>query len=149
VSHSSSASMAAVTSVYTVVPTLRVNLGPLTTAFTPSPQCTLNFAGIPIGGAIVTATNFFQAQYCNGASGVNDDASCWPATTSTSAIRTPPFYGYGFYSPGLVCPSGYTTACKAALLADGSLSTLANPANSFVFQFGITAGETIVGCCPM
>ncbi|KAM3501722.1 hypothetical protein MY10362_005339 [Beauveria mimosiformis] len=46
--------------------------------------------------------------------------------------------GWGFYSPGLVCPDGYTTACTAIFGQRADWST----------QFPLVAGETAVGCCP-
>lgn len=44
----------------------------------------------------------------------------------------------GFYSPGLVCPDGYLSACTATW--DGF--------SDWQVQFPMTAGETAVGCCP-
>ncbi|KAI8634931.1 hypothetical protein F5Y19DRAFT_469984 [Xylariaceae sp. FL1651] len=66
-----------------------------------------------------------------------DDAECWPPSTST---YTPGPYlsGWGFYSPGLVCPEGYYNACSATYM--GSYD--------FQPQFPLTTGETAVGCCP-
>lgn len=69
-----------------------------------------------------------------------DDAACWPSsppkTASTpSATRR---VAAGVYTPGLVCPESYATACSATAGVQGG----------FGFQFGLEAGETAVGCCP-
>lgn len=49
-----------------------------------------------------------------------------------------PFRGWGFYSPGLVCPHGYTSACTATAGGDAQ----------WPVQFEMLEGETAVGCCP-
>ncbi|GAB7348899.1 hypothetical protein MBLNU459_g7591t1 [Dothideomycetes sp. NU459] len=75
-----------------------------------------------------------------------DDSACWPPFNGLPP--TAPYAGWGFYSPGLICPTGYTTACTGALLGDGSPSVLTSGGTSYDFQFSLTAGETAVGCCP-
>ena len=49
--------------------------------------------------------------------------------------------GFGYYSPGLECPAGYTTACHGGLAAS-------NQRSSFTFQFPLRALESAIGCCP-
>ncbi|KAH8771020.1 hypothetical protein F5883DRAFT_551694 [Diaporthe sp. PMI_573] len=49
-----------------------------------------------------------------------------------------PFRGWGFYSPGLICPHGYTSACTAT----------AKGGAQWPVQFVMLEGETAVGCCP-
>ena len=46
--------------------------------------------------------------------------------------------GWGFYSPGIQCPSGYATSCVATEGVVGG----------FNFQFGLLPSETAIGCCP-
>lgn len=82
----------------------------------------------------------WQAQSC-AARGAVDATTCWPPTTSGVApLTTPPLFGWGFYSPGTLCPSGYAPACAAT--AGG----VTDPA--WTMQFRMVAGETAVGCCP-
>ena len=50
----------------------------------------------------------------------------------------------GLLLPGIVCPSGYSTACAAGL-ANDVMSTLLP---SFNFQYPLVAGEMAFGCCP-
>ena len=117
------------------VPTSRLVLGPLTTTYTAPEICSIYaYAG----------TYAFQAQGCRQGAPA-DTSSCWPSASVTAP--SPPYWGWGFYSPGLACPNGYTSACTAAALADGSPSPITS-GTSFKFQFPLLPGETAVGCCP-
>ncbi|KAA6412564.1 MAG: hypothetical protein FRX48_03555 [Lasallia pustulata] len=106
----------------------RKNLGPLTNSFTPPSSCTINVIARDTGTA-------WQGQECTD-DNVFDAVTCWP--TATVPAPVPPFEGWGFYSPGLVCPDGYTSACTASF----------NPSQSASFQFALSSSETAVGCCP-
>lgn len=132
----------ATTSTYMSTATIRNNLGPLTTTFTPSSACTVLIAQCS------TCTQFRQAQACNGTFGATDATTCWPKATATTPTPFSGLQGWGYYSPGLTCPVGYATACKAALRRDGLPSSLDRPRLSYEFQFGVAAGETAVGWCP-
>ncbi|ETS80911.1 hypothetical protein PFICI_08440 [Pestalotiopsis fici W106-1] len=46
--------------------------------------------------------------------------------------------GWGFYSPGIACPQGYTTAAMAT--AGGS--------TGWGLEYSLTDGETAAACCP-
>jgi len=107
------------------------NLGPLTTTFTPAPTCT-----VPVI-ACATCNYCWAAQTCF-SGGVEDYTACWPGTSSGVPAPTPPLQGWGFYSPGLVCPQGYASACGAVETAAGTWTP----------QFPLQTGETAVGCCP-
>ena len=129
------------TSLQLISPTAtRQILAPLTTIFTPAATCNSYIAN----GVLEAQETYWQGQACSGGGPV-DTASCWPpvlvADTST------PFHGRGFYSPGGPCPVGYSSACTAALMTNGSPSPLAL-GTSFLFEFPLTAGETAIGCCP-
>ena len=106
-------------------------LGPLTATFTQPAPCTV--PAIVDGGPSNIA---FLAQGCSGAT-IQDAATCWPAITIE--FPSAPFEGLGAYSPGLVCPSGYATACSAVYSSGG---------NQNLFQFALQASETAAGCCP-
>ena len=107
------------------------NLGPLTTTFTPAPTCT-----IPVI-ACSTCSYGWAAQTCF-SGGVEDYTSCWPGTSSGVPAPTPPLQGWGFYSPGLLCPQGFASACGAVQTAAGTWTP----------QWPLQTGETAVGCCP-
>ena len=113
-------------------------LGPLLTTFTPPSAC------FSYGGHFDTVTTEFMAQGCSNGN-VVDTTSCWP--TARLAPPAPPFYGWGFYSLGTICPSGYTTACTMESAYNGLplASTFLPP---FDFRFALAAGEAAVGCCP-
>lgn len=123
-------------------------LGPLTTPFTFPAGCS-NLALNQGGGQTVA----WQAQTCLVeyvspsylADALSDDANCWPPATVTTP--TGALLGWGFYSPGLSCPTGWTSACTAAMMSGGQSPRITD-GTSFSFQFSLTAGETAVGCCP-
>ena len=117
------------------LPTGRNNLGPLTTTFVPPDSCSdYGIAGTAAGG--------FRAQECAGGT-LLDNARCWPS--ATIAPPAPPLAGWGFYSPGLVCPTGYASACTA-YPSGSSPTTTSGP--SFSFNYALLPQETAVGCCP-
>ncbi|KAI1329386.1 hypothetical protein F5Y16DRAFT_397571 [Xylariaceae sp. FL0255] len=114
----------------------RTNLGPLTTPFTYPSSCAIAVHDCS------TCDDFWQAQTCtdNGfnSQGVQDNIDCWPSRANTDLSTGVALNGWGFYSPGLSCPVGYTTACGAT----------ASVESGFTFQYPLTAGETAIGCCP-
>jgi hypothetical protein len=110
----------------------RTHLGPLTTAFTPSPSCST------IVPFCTTCSFGWAGQSCSATNPI-DDTACWPPTkTAGVTIPTQPLLGWGFYSPGLACPFGHTAACTAT--ADGG--------QDWQVQFRLEKGETAIGCCP-
>ncbi|KAH6632447.1 hypothetical protein F5144DRAFT_603189 [Chaetomium tenue] len=110
----------------------RTILGPLTTIFTPPASCTIAV------GLCKTCDVAWWGQTCGGG-GEEDNTSCWPTTTEGVPEPTKlPLYGWGFYSPGLECPVGYTSACSAV---EGVTS-------QWKHQFQMEPEETFVGCCP-
>ena len=111
----------------------RVILGPLTTTFTPPPQCSVGV------GICSTCNVVFYGQTCV-SSGAQDGTTCWPPTTSGALAPKPTLQGWGFYSPGIACPSGYTSRCSA--VADSEREP------GWPLQFLLAPGETAVGCCP-
>lgn len=114
----------------TTVYATRNILGPLTTVFTAPQEC--DFAGI-----ISSQTSAYRGQACI-ADHLIDASTCWPQTTSAAPLKSPPLNGWGFYSPGISCPAGYTSACSAT---QGS-------STGWEMQFPMDERETAVGCCP-
>jgi hypothetical protein len=113
----------------------RTILGPLTTTFTPPLSCTVQVQG---GGP--TNNQAWQGQSCDGTNGrgYSDNTACWPPATVTAPSPVGTLATWGFYSPGLVCPIGMTTACYAT--GGGS--------SGWQVEFSLLAQETAVGCCP-
>ena len=140
-------------------------IGPLTTTFTRPLNCSSlgGLVSYDTGDGIESSLSNFQAQRCTWVSshGITDsynydDVACWPPGTGSAptfsfnaADETPKtaLNGWGIYSPGLVCPHGYTTACWAESSNHGSRSTVL-PGSTFQFQFSLLPEETAVGCCP-
>ncbi|KAF2164814.1 hypothetical protein M409DRAFT_56188 [Zasmidium cellare ATCC 36951] len=109
-------------------------LGPLTTTWTPPAAC-----NVAIVECRSSCAKGFQGQQCVSGlpgAGCSDATTCWPTVTVKSVSF--PLGGFGFYSPGTICPSGYSSACSAT---SGGTSQWSQ-------QFTMRANETAVGCCP-
>ena len=113
-----------------------VLIGPLTATWTPPTDC--NYALVNCA----TCSEGFRGQKCSSSDGglFRDAQTCWPPTNTKILIPEPtqPFLGWGFYSPGLACPTGYTSACTA----------LYGERPEWPIQFTLNPEETAVGCCP-
>ncbi|KAI1424272.1 hypothetical protein F5Y12DRAFT_460576 [Xylaria sp. FL1777] len=110
--------------------TIRTNLGPLTTN-TWTYTCTeviQECGNCDVGWA---------AQTCIDGT-VTDNQECWPPRATDVPETSGAVFGWGIYSPGIICPGGFTSA--AAATHGGS--------SDFDFQYPLTAGETAIGCCP-
>lgn len=114
------------------------NLGPLTTVFTGLPSCTYVFETTSF------AYSDYVAQTCT-AGNLADAQACWPSPTATVESTEGALNGRGYYSPGLVCPSGWYSACSATAAATADNSQVSG---DFTFQFALSSGVTAVGCCP-
>jgi hypothetical protein len=120
------------------------NLGPLTTTWTLPENCW--YTQVPV----VFGSKYYLGQDgCSTDSQITDEITCWPPNTKYLTTGPPePFSGLGFYSPGLACPQGYSTACGvSAVLSDGNLEPIPG-GTTFPFQYYPIPGETVVGCCP-
>ncbi|KAK1248606.1 hypothetical protein MKX08_006826 [Trichoderma sp. CBMAI-0020] len=111
-----------------------VLLGPLTTTWTMPQTCSVFMPSCE------TCSDAYNGQSCNPTHGgqVHDNTACWPPATSGVASPAWPFVGWGFYSPGLACPAGYTSACTAVYGQRPPWPT----------QFSLVESETAIGCCP-
>ncbi|KAF2084777.1 hypothetical protein K490DRAFT_59254 [Saccharata proteae CBS 121410] len=123
----------------------RTNLGLLTSTFTPPAECSnpVMYANCPDWA---TGCSGHQALTCTSPGypiGV-DLTTCWPPATTQRPNDDRFVNGWGFYSPGTVCPRGYETACATVYGDSGGLGSY----SQFKFQFQPEAGETIAGCCP-
>lgn len=116
----------------------RINLGPLTTVFVPPPHCTR---------AALSGSNAIFGQSCNPVDDKTatpaDDTGCWPRATAYPSVAKPSLAGLGFYSPGLLCPTGYVSACTAVSSTKGQ--SVEAPRVTGKFMFPLVAGETAVG----
>lgn len=137
------------------------NLGPLTTTFTaPSACATGTDHHVIVNGS---APNEFWGQpTC----GIKNRGSCMPNGKSYDSLRsvTTPLdrVWYHYYSPGIACPSGWTTAGNLVKDGDSSLSAsgvFSRPLRTATFEaqplepsdfWGqiMNVSETIALCCP-
>ncbi|KAI5455597.1 hypothetical protein BGZ63DRAFT_397991 [Mariannaea sp. PMI_226] len=112
--------------------TTRLNLGPLTTtSWSPPAVCNTPLA------ACLTCNLGWLGQVCKDGQ-ITDDQACWPPTSSGVPETKGALGGWGIYSPGIICPSGYVEIATA---------TYGGQSN-FNFQFALRKGETALGCCP-
>ena len=114
-------------------------LGPLTTTWSMPSSCSVHV--VPCA----TCDGGFSGQRCevrdgdaNGEGAPYDYTGCWPPAIKQAGTPGFPFMGWGFYSPGLACPTGYTAACTAE---HGGRS-------GWEVEFTLIPGETAIGCCP-
>lgn len=124
-------------SVVTPSPTrTRTNLGHLTTVYLFPSECT-QFAFTDPADTIYYSGYLAQTR----SSGeFIDNLKCWPTTVTNVPLTDPPLNGWGYYSPGLICPSGWYQACSAT-------ASVTNAAD-FTFQFKLPTDATAIGCCP-
>ncbi|KAK3989380.1 hypothetical protein QBC44DRAFT_396204 [Cladorrhinum sp. PSN332] len=107
-------------------------LGPLTTIFTAPASCSIAHPWCSSCGVA------WVAQTCQ-SNTVQDNPSCWPKTASWAKSGGAFMLGWGFYSPGVICPAGHTSACQA---------TAGGKSDWKQFQYKMEPEETFVGCCP-
>lgn len=129
-------------------------LGPLTTTFTAPSRCNQAY-WFSYSSRVYDPTIGQTCATVDGEIAYSQDSACLPPVKSTllgslvgssDVIYTT--YDYqGYYSPGIACPAGYSTACAAQAGSDGIQSALSN-FQSFGFVYTATADETVVGCCP-
>jgi hypothetical protein len=117
----------------------RTILGPLTTTYTAPSSCSVAVLSCQTCSTAWQGQSCFASTYGKSTTyGFGDNTECWPPRSSFVSTPLPALRGWGFYSPGLACPSGMTTACSAT--GGGS--------SDWPVQFGLLEQETAVGCCP-
>ncbi|KAJ0125263.1 hypothetical protein J7T55_006608 [Diaporthe amygdali] len=149
------------------------NLGPLTTTYTAPPSCSTDNVYIQIGETFVdSGTNdtriFPVGMACN--EPVPSFGSCLPsgakldeAYSSVDTDQVSAGYTVAYYSPGLVCPSGWSTVGVATKTEGGSITssgpgfvnpspepdfTYVNNVGPNVLLAGMDEGDAAVLCCP-
>ncbi|KAF2147009.1 uncharacterized protein K452DRAFT_330364 [Aplosporella prunicola CBS 121167] len=112
-------------------------IGPLTTAFKFPDDCAMPLMFAGYNSSDFTA---YQAVDC-GTIVLPYQRKCWPLgaprLSSGQKEQTP---SVGFYSPGVICPKNYTSACTSIFGENAS--------GAFSFAFPPSEKETAVGCCP-
>lgn len=139
---SSSTNQTASTTLRNSTTSVRNNLGPLTTTFVPFKRCS-DYTIVDSSSKdefVEIGVAFYFSTYC----GVTE-TGCLPEATPTGYPNgSPREIGKAFYSPGLICPLGWTTA---------ALATAGSKPDGYGLQNSIAIGtlmpeETAVACCP-
>ena len=133
------------------------NLGPLTTTFSLPSFC---LDVILSGSDDQLPTKAVRGYQCTTNLGSSDCylmeyVRCWPPVDPL--VPTQPGFDLGggvFYSPGLICPSGYMEGCRLEPTATpsssaGSFTKTSSVIENWQFQFDVERYETAIGCCPM
>ena len=116
-------------------------IGPLTTTFTPPSHCSeVGLGRFADGYGVLSAWVAMVGVVSSGNNFPTNDDRCWPSATRISSQDA---QGWGIYSPGLICPAGYTTACTSAPAISNWRSS-----EGFEFMSPVLPGETAAGCCP-
>ncbi|KAI0884907.1 uncharacterized protein GGS22DRAFT_164614 [Annulohypoxylon maeteangense] len=88
---------------------MTTNLGPLTTTFTPAPECTEVISGIIF---TQTGTDGNTTTHKYHSLGPSDTSKCYPSGFEVMSA---------FYSPGR-CPSGWSSACGSVYIASETIT---------------------------
>ncbi|KAK3332882.1 hypothetical protein B0T19DRAFT_483045 [Cercophora scortea] len=130
-----SGTLTTTTTTWTAASVTRYNIAPLTTVFVPPPECSACYGD---GGANYIDGPFWLSvtwKLCTAyASNCLSFRPCLPGTTTITA-------DFGFYSPGHLCPAGWTTV--TVLSSRGTYRAIAQ---GFIDQ--LQADETAAICCP-
>ncbi|KAF2239530.1 hypothetical protein EV356DRAFT_102841 [Viridothelium virens] len=133
-----------------VISSTRPVVGPLTTVFTPPPGCFDVYKGA-IPNILTQGVSCSSSFWAEGLRSETDtylkpNENCFPPGRVLDE-QIDMVTGLLPYSPGLFCPSGYTTACSSAILPKG-LPPATTTDSSFAFSPNLLSGETAAACCP-
>ncbi|KAG8407239.1 hypothetical protein J3458_020728 [Metarhizium acridum] len=151
----------------TVPPGLTLNLGPLTTTFAPPGNCTsltLGYYGhrVSMSMNVTTVLQWNRGYECPttyGGSLFQLISSCFPERYGPAYNNIQDWRGpdavWPLYSPGLLCPSGYTTGCTMVYSPPGATQPIQTsfPTTTSTYPTVSTwsilsKGQTAHGCCP-
>ena len=123
------------------------NLGPLTTPFTPPPRCKTDPAREGLVVFSITSGSMTALSYdCGQANNyLIQYPECYPSSSGVSVLQTASRFYAGYWSPGLVCPSGWSTGYSWTYPAHYSAS-LGVVNNLLIGNPNMPA--TIAKCCP-
>lgn len=145
------------------------NVGPLTTRFTPAPSCATATSNVFFETMLGDSRELFGFPHCSAAT----REGCLPSGKEIDSLARQLFANPHngnliYYSPGLRCPSGWTTVGKITGGGDGKPRTDATgvfsqsamptgdpgggPANSYprvlAYIDALAPSETLAWCCP-
>lgn len=153
----------------------RVNLGPLTTTFSPPRDCrSLHFiddntvmlnadsdyfcpGDWKIEGSFPCTTGDCSGHLIYTYGSISLIESCYPGglapylSAMTDQDNNGGTFQPGIFSPGLICPSGYSPKCTVVRNKGVPNPAAANPAavaDNAIWGL-LNDGETAIGCCPL
>ena len=125
----------------------RTNLGPLTTVFTPPPNCASAIFD-SLTGTSPWAYSLIWGMGCttttDGIYSVDWDTSCYPPDMYDHSLEAGAYQTIPIYSPGLSCPHGFYSACTVTRQPGDQV-----PATEHALWSVLSVGETAIGCCPL
>ena len=130
------------------------NFGPLTTTYTPPAVCQNSPSNQgQIVFSITLAANSTVTSYdCGQATNVYiQNAACYPSSRDVEAfIRVPAsVLAAAYWSPGVFCPSAWSTVFSATITPVASYSSIAGFENDIHSMIGNRSMDaTFVECCP-
>ncbi|OAA39954.1 hypothetical protein NOR_05948 [Metarhizium rileyi] len=140
------------------LPSLTVNLGALTTTFTPADNC----AVLTLVGYFERAAEDYVTAHVTWMRGItcSSYSTARKAITSCFPERWGPAYNnidtwagpnavYPVYSPGLACPKGYVTGCTMVPPNRDATNVVTSSAATVSKWGALAKGETAFGCCPI
>jgi hypothetical protein len=95
----------------TTVTEVWTNFGPLTTSFTPPPRCKTDPAKEGLVEFHITSGSMTALSYDCGQANAYfiQYPECYPSSSGVSIFQTASKIYGGYWSPGLICPSGWST----------------------------------------
>jgi hypothetical protein len=130
------------------------NFGPLTTTYTPPAVCHNEPSNQgQIVFSITIASNYTVSSYdCGQATnGLIQNVACYPSSQAVEEFITAPesVLAAAYWSPGVFCPSAWSTASSATIAPAASYSSVAGFTKDIHSMIGNRSMDaTFILCCP-
>lgn len=130
------------------------NLGPLTTTYTPpTPATCTNLASATDAAVVYSYMLTLMMPFGHVACGARPVGNCVPNGSKIDELeqsgKDARIYRIPYYSPGIQCPSGWTTATNVARGSTTTSPSKPTQITSHPFDTNwLDAGETLAVCCP-
>ncbi len=134
------------------MPTERTNLGPLTTTFSAPSSCSLvDGSFTKTGGGLNGVVGYACRAVAGNGQIFGADPACFPNSLAAYISTGDKWLtSIAVYSPGSICPNGFSSACTMTRSANDEPPTtgrLFQTASRAMFNI-LEIGETAIGCCP-
>lgn len=134
------------------IPTATSNLGPLTTTFVPASSCgVMDGSFTKVGGGLNGAVGYACQVATRDGQIFGPDPACFPNSLASYINNGDRWLSsLAVYSPGSICPEGFSAACTVERSKDDEPPTTTRniiTASRAMYNV-LQIGETAVGCCP-